>query len=1009
MFSSSLVNVCRPFFLYCTKSLGQKLLSAVFLLFIAIPQLNAQVQHTERGSSTSQPEQTGRKAPKNTDPNALATKMAMFTTGYNAALFETRLEGPNCFAITSMTLSSVAPATQVGTFTNGIAAGLSIDEGIILTTGTVTEAFTDNSSTGISEGTFNAAIINDPDLDALAATGFGTHDEAILEVQFTVTAGVDGFSIPFQFAGDEYPEYVCSQFNDVFAVFIDGPGLGGFQQISLVPGTSNPISVNNLNGGACGAFSTGEPADLSQSALFIDNNDGTPGGPIISEYDGFTVSLNATQGGLTPGTYTLKLAIGDLVDSGWDSGVFFGSMQASSGGVPVDCACLTNPLSDPTGDCDNDGLLNGNEADAAAALNPCVPDPLAIGTGDCDNDGTLNQDETDAVAALDPCDPDPLGFNFGDCDNDGTFNGLETDAAAALNPCDPNPLAFPLGDCDGDGIQNMNDNCPLLFGIAPHGCSDNDLDGHIDSDDLDDDNDGILDSFELCGTPIAPLGSTIDITIDLDNFEDEVTWNITDPNGTVVANGGPYLNGDDIITSSYAITEYGEFTFSIFDFFDDGLSFSGGTSNENATSSYSVDFNGNNVFTSVAQPDFGSRDDITIPVNLFTCLSSDPSSDDDNDGIYNYQDLDYAIANGSTLNGNGVIALLDTDGDGQIDTFDNDSDDEGCFDAIEGSASFDPSNTDATGMLLGTIDLNGVPTIAGISGQDIGTSQDNTTHDALCAIEAVTDHIDVIKNTTTAVFVLNNDIFLDPPGSIMANIVSASKTGAGVSVDMATGVSILVYDPVNEYLGADTIIYQIQSPGGITDNDTVFINVFSPLPIDLLSFDAVANPSLNRIDLKWVTATEINNEKFIIRRSQDLQDWEEIIETPGAGNSTHTIAYSDVDDLPLSGVSFYQLRQIDFDGQYSDSQVRAVDFNADLDLSIFPNPSNDQITILDPEMSLHQLNDLFHIRMFDSRGREFGIPITPHEGRFVISVKHLSPGSYILEVRQNHYQIQIQR
>jgi len=129
----------------------------------------------------------------------------------------------------------------------------------------------------------------------------------------------------------------------------------------------------------------------------------------------------------------------------------------------------------------------------------------------------------------------------------------------------------------------------------------------------------------------------------------------------------------------------------------------------------------------------------------------------------------------------------------------------------------------------------------------------------------------------------------------------------------------------------------------------------------------------------------------------------------GAGNSNSTIEYSEIDEDPLFGISYYQLRQIDFDGQYSDSEIRAVEFATELDLTIFPNPASDQITILDTQQSLHQLNDLFHIRMFDSRGREVGVPIIPREGRFIIKVNHLSPGSYVLQVRQEHYQIQIQR
>ncbi|NQX98097.1 MAG: hypothetical protein HRT73_09495, partial [Flavobacteriales bacterium] len=88
----------------------------------------------------------------------------------------------------------------------------------------------------------------------------------------------------------------------------------------------------------------------------------------------------------------------------------------------------------------------------------------------------------------------------------------------------------------------------------------------------------------------------------------------------------------------------------------------------------------------------------------------------------------------------------------------------------------------------------------------------------------------------------------------------------------------------------------------------------NPLPITLLSFEATANE--DKVDLKWSTSTEINNGFFTIERSADAKNWEEIVTTNGAGNSNQTIEYFETDYEPLEGVSYYRLKQTDFNGQY---------------------------------------------------------------------------------------------
>ncbi len=114
------------------------------------------------------------------------------------------------------------------------------------------------------------------------------------------------------------------------------------------------------------------------------------------------------------------------------------------------------------------------------------------------------------------------------------------------------------------------------------------------------------------------------------------------------------------------------------------------------------------------------------------------------------------------------------------------------------------------------------------------------------------------------------------------------------------------------------------------------------LPIELLGFNASYNQSNKTVDLEWQTASETNNDYFTLERSVDGQQWNAIKEVDGAGNSNSSIVYNDVDPTPLVGTSYYRLKQTDFDGAFSYSEISVVKTNVDNEFSItaYPNPIN---------------------------------------------------------------------
>ncbi|MFT7241420.1 MAG: hypothetical protein ACI83L_001775, partial [Cryomorphaceae bacterium] len=95
------------------------------------------------------------------------------------------------------------------------------------------------------------------------------------------------------------------------------------------------------------------------------------------------------------------------------------------------------------------------------------------------------------------------------------------------------------------------------------------------------------------------------------------------------------------------------------------------------------------------------------------------------------------------------------------------------------------------------------------------------------------------------------------------------------------------------------------------------------LPITLLSFQAEAKDGL--VHTNWITASELNNDFFAVERSKDAEHWEEVGRKDGAGNSNMELAYAFADDDPYSGISYYRLRQTDFDGTTTLSAPRAVE------------------------------------------------------------------------------------
>lgn len=99
-----------------------------------------------------------------------------------------------------------------------------------------------------------------------------------------------------------------------------------------------------------------------------------------------------------------------------------------------------------------------------------------------------------------------------------------------------------------------------------------------------------------------------------------------------------------------------------------------------------------------------------------------------------------------------------------------------------------------------------------------------------------------------------------------------------------------------------------------------------PLPIELISFTARwYSNNKDKVITKWVTASEIGNDHFTIERTEDGETFTEIGVVAGAGNSNSILQYSLIDDNAVKGISYYRLKQTDYDGNYAYSGLVAVE------------------------------------------------------------------------------------
>ena len=360
--------------------------------------------------------------------------------------------------------------TAIGSF-SATGTTLGIDQGIVMTTGTVynngngPHGPNDQAGCGIDNNIGGSALLSN------IIGGTQTYNASILEFDFIPYS--DTVRFKYVFGSDEYPEFAPpnnSSYNDVFGFFISGPGITGLQNIAKLPTNGSIVSINNVNA-------------ITNSQFYNFNGDGNSSpyntNPMYIQYDGFTDVLEAVSKVECGENYHLIIAIADVGDGQWDSGIFLEansltSINPISINASISETFFTNPLTMA------EGCVSGTvELTRTSNINTIQTIPISIGGS------ALNNTDYTGI-------PNNITFNPGESTVSFTFNssidglleGLENILLtfALTDPCgNPTPetveffiedvqplqvtLNNPVVECPGDDILVS---ATVTGGITPY-------------------------------------------------------------------------------------------------------------------------------------------------------------------------------------------------------------------------------------------------------------------------------------------------------------------------------------------------------------------------------------------------------------------------------------------------------------------------------------------------------------------------------------------------------------
>ena len=254
--------------------------------------------------------------------------------------------------------------------------------------------------------------------------------------------------------------------------------------------------------------------------------------------------------------------------------------------------------------------------------------------------------------------------------------------------------------------------------------------------------------------------------------------------------------------------------------------------------------------------------------------------------------------------------------------------------------------------------------------------------------------INVITNTcpsTTFNLKLAVDTTIFPVGSTLS-FHTALPVSDGNAI---TGTSVTEATPGTYYVSFKKTVNGSSCYSDPAPIVAILSNINCSLPIEITYFEASVNE--NTVDLSWQTASEINNDYFMLEKSTDGKIWTLFTKIDGAGNSFSPIDYRATDTKPGRGIVYYKLTQTDFDGHQITAPIRSVVLENTTALEAYPNPFSDWLTLESPV-----LNET--VRLYSCTGKLVYQQVI-EEAQTSLNLQFLEKGIYFLQIQNEIHKI----
>lgn len=261
------------------------------------------------------------------------------------------------------------------------------------------------------------------------------------------------------------------------------------------------------------------------------------------------------------------------------------------------------------------------------------------------------------------------------------------------------------------------------------------------------------------------------------------------------------------------------------------------------------------------------------------------------------------------------------------------------------------------------------------------------------------------KNDPDAIFIIQIDAALSTNTSsrvLLINDASASNVYWQINGAVSLGIgsvfkgTIVANGAISLLDGAKLDGRALSKAGAISISNNIvtgFDSNGAALPVVMLSF-SVKKSGISA-EINWQTATETNNNYFTIQRSKDGSNMEDIAIINGAGSSSEIKSYVTFDNKPYDGLSYYRIKQTDFDGKTSYTDFVSFSLKSEINFKVFPNPFGNSTTF---QINKESQSIDCELILINSIGKEV-LKIAITKPLTLIQTESYSPGIYTYYIK----------